>query len=218
MRVVYLVDDDPEVRQSWTALLSSHRYEVTAYGSAEAFLPCIVSARPGCILLSTHLPGKDGLSVQRELTRLNIKMPVIMVTARGSVALAVQAMRAGALHVLEKPVEPKTLIQAVREAQVQLARTINAIERWADARARLDTLSMREREVFRLVIAGCSSRDIASELGISSRTVENHRTHIMEKVDGRCLAELIRLAIEADILSGNSPNLAHRSRNCRFSE
>ena len=196
---VYVVDDDYAVRRSLSILLRVQGYRVCAFQSAEAFLPWIATAEPGCILLDMRLPGMDGLELLRHLREQGIELPVILLTGHGDVPLAVQAMRAGAMHVLEKPFEKETLLEIIREGHARLGGSHQTAARRASARARLEVLTSREKDVLGLLVAGLPNKAIAQDLGISPRTVEIHRAHMMEKLGARSLSTALQIAIEAGI-------------------
>ena len=196
---VYLVEDDYAVRSSLSIMLRMQGYRIFAFASAEAFLPWIETAPPGCILLDVRLPGMDGLALQSELNERGIAMPVIVTTAYGDIPLAVRAMRAGALHVLEKPYEREVLLGLLREGHARLGGSSPQAERRASARTRLDVLTSRERDVLGLLVAGLPNKAIAQDLGISPRTVEIHRAHLMDKLGARSLSTALQIAIEAGV-------------------
>lgn len=196
---VYLVDDDYAVRQSLGIMLRVQGYRVFAFPSAEAFLPWIETAPPGCILLDVRLPDMDGLTLQSRLNERGVAMPVILMTAHGDIPLAVRAMRAGALHVLEKPYERDVLLELLREGHARLGGSRQLAERRASARARVDVLTSRERDVLKLLVAGLPNKAIAQDLGISPRTVEIHRARLMEKLGARSLSTALQIAIEAGV-------------------
>lgn len=190
--VVHIVDDDPSAQLLLGAMLEAQGLEARAYGSAEAFLAAEPPAAADCLLTDMRLPGLDGLDLIRRLTARETAPPILVVTAYADVPLAVEAMRAGALDVLEKPVTPDRLAAAVTAA---LDRPPAAPA--APPVARLARLSGREREVLRGVAAGRGNKVIAQDLGISPRTVEVYRAHLMTKTGAHTVADLLRLALAA---------------------
>jgi two-component system, LuxR family, response regulator FixJ len=196
---VYVVDDDYAVRRSLSIMLRMQGYRVAAFPDAETFLPWIATATPGCILIDYRLPGMDGLALQRRLTETGIAMPVVLMTGHGDIPFAVRAMRAGALHVLEKPYEKDALLEIIREGQARLGGTHQQAARRDVARARIEVLTSRERDVLSLLVAGLPNKAIAQDLGISPRTVEIHRAHVMEKLGARSLSTALQIAMEAGI-------------------
>jgi FixJ family two-component response regulator len=194
---VAIVDDDPGVRDSLTVLLSASGYQTREYGSAEAFLREPLDGARACAIIDLRLPGMDGLQLQAEMGRRGLSLPVILVTAHGDVASARQALRAGAVDFLEKPIDNDALLAAVRGAIEGRDRA--QLERAADARATLllGSLTQREREVYDRIVRGMHNREIAVDLGISPRTVEVHRARVMAKLKARRLADLLRLRAPA---------------------
>lgn len=204
--IVHLVDDDAILRQTVAMLLSAHGIASQGYPSAEHLLQALDTLAPGCLVVDMCMPGMDGLALQQELIRRGCSLPLIMVTGHAKVASAVRAMKAGAVDYLEKPYAEETLLAAVRAAFVRLEQDTLRGALWGERRqaaaARLATLSPREYEVLRLMTDGLANKMIASELGISPRTVEIHRARVMEKLECRNLAEVLRLAIEAGVSGG----------------
>jgi FixJ family two-component response regulator len=190
---VAIVDDDPGVRDSLRMLLSASGLQTREFPSAEAFLREPVDDARSCAIVDLRLPGMDGLALQEELGRRGIATPIVMVTAHGDVASARQALRAGAIDFLEKPIDNDELLAAVRGALEGQDRT--QLARAADARATLllGALTQREREVYDRIVRGMHNREIAVDLGISPRTVEVHRARVMAKLKARRLADLLRL-------------------------
>ena len=190
---VAVVDDDPGVRDSLTVLLNAAGFQTREYGSAESFLRDPLDGPRTCAILDLKLPGIDGLALQAEMGRRGLGIPVILVTAHGDVASARAALRAGAVDFLEKPIDNDELLAAIRSAIEGTDRA--QVERAADARATLllGSLTQREREVYDRIVRGMHNREIASELGISPRTVEVHRARVMAKLKARRLADLLRL-------------------------
>jgi FixJ family two-component response regulator len=197
--VVYVVDDDPSFRRSLQRLLDAAGFETIALGSAGAFLAQSPLRHPACLLLDVDLPDLDGMRLQEELIRRGVRLPIIFVTGRGDIPMSVRAMKAGALDFLTKPFASDELLKAVSGA---LARDTD--EQAGEAARRhvgslINSLSDREREVLRWVIAGRINKQIASVLGITEKTVKVHRGHIMEKLKVSSVAELVRLAEAAGI-------------------
>lgn len=189
---VHVVDDDPAVRASVSFLLETVGFAVFSYESAAAFLAQLATIQPGCLLTDIRMPDMDGLQLQQTLIARGVAIPVIMMTGHGDVAVAVQALKAGAVDFLEKPFSDDDLIAAVRNAATQ-SETLAAAG--AEARAivaRFGALTPREQEVFGGLAAGKSNKVIAYDLGISARTVEVHRARVMEKMAARSLSELVR--------------------------
>lgn len=201
-RLAYVVDDEGAVRRSLSLLLRSAGFEVRGFESGEAFLSAaaIPGGLPfGCVLLDMRMPGLDGLGVQREMAARGLRLPVVVVTAHGDVALAVQAMKAGAADFIEKPYDDEAIL---RTAEAALARGDEERARArgaAEAAARVATLTSREREVLDGLVAGRANKEIARILGVSHRTVEIHRANLMEKLGARGLSEVVRMALSAGL-------------------
>jgi FixJ family two-component response regulator len=212
---VAIVDDDPGVRDSLRVLLAASGYRTRDYGSAEAFLREPVEGERCCAIIDLRLPGMDGLSLQEEMGRRGLATPIIIVTAHGDVASARQALRAGAVDFLEKPIENDELLAAVRGAMEGQDRT--QLERAADARATLllGSLTQREREVYDRIVRGMHNREIAVDLGISPRTVEVHRARVMAKLKARRLADLLRLRPLTQPIERNARGIAESPRSPR---
>ncbi len=191
--VVYVVDDDEAVRDSLAVLLESEGFAVHSCASAEALRQAAPLGRRGCILLDVRMPGEDGLSLLAWLGGQPNGLPVIMITGHGDVAMAVRAMKQGAIDFIEKPFEPEDLLSAVRVAMRRTGAS------GASLSAALPQLTPREREVLEQLVRGRSNKLIGRELGISPRTVEIHRARLMEKMRAESLPQLVRLALAAGI-------------------
>lgn len=196
---VFIVDDDADVRDSLRALLESAGFAVEDYDSATGFLAGMSLDDGACLVADIRMPDMDGLTLQEELVRRQANLPVIIVTGHGDVPLAVRAMKAGAIDFIEKPYDDELLLSSVRRAREQSlnrqAKSSNAKE----AETRVASLTAREREVLEHLVAGQPNKVIAHELGISPRTVEIHRAHLMEKMQARSLSDLVRLALTAGV-------------------
>jgi RNA polymerase sigma factor (sigma-70 family) len=195
---VYLIEDDADLRESLAALLEASGYLPRSFASAEDFLASGVSERPACSLIDLHLPGMSGLDLQKKLHDEQPHLPVIVVTGHGDVATARAALLAGALDFLEKPVQPKELIDAVAAALESDAQALERARERERMRERLGRLTPRELEVFQRITDGLHNREIAVELGISPRTVEVHRARLMDKLNARRIADLFRLRLALD--------------------
>ncbi|QQS12812.1 MAG: response regulator [Rhodospirillales bacterium] len=194
-RIVHVVDDDLAVRQSLAFLLSTAGIAVRVHESARSFLGAPDIANAGCVITDIRMPEMDGIELQRELNARPQKVPVIVITGHGDVALAVQAMKAGAVDFIEKPFDDDALIGAVLAALDRRAREAERDAAAAEAAARLGALSERERQVLDGLLAGQPNKVIAHELGISPRTVEIHRANLMTKMRAASLSDLVRLAL-----------------------
>ena len=194
--LILVVDDDDAARQSLRALLELSGYRVNAYASAEACLDDAPSSGK-CLISDVRMPAMDGLQLQSELTQRGITIPVILITGHGDVALAVNGMKAGALDFIEKPFEAAVLLNSVERALAFGMHAESASEAESSALEKLALLTRRERDVFDKIVAGLSNKVAAYELGISSRTIEIHRGHIMKKMNARSLADLTRISCAA---------------------
>lgn len=193
--IVHVIDDDAEVRQSLAFLLSTVGLGVRVHESADAFLKALPEIQEGCIVTDVRMPGIDGIELQRRLAATGLKLPVIVMTGHGDIALAVQAMKAGAIDFLEKPFDDETLIAAIEAALARRAGDRERNARVLEVRDRLKLLSARERQVMDGLVAGKPNKIIAHELGISARTVEIYRANVMTKMQADSLAELVRMAL-----------------------
>ena len=190
---VYVVDDDAAIRDSLSVLLATCGLHWQTFASAEDFLAELTDTTPVCAVVDVCLPGMSGLELQQQLARKQIQSALVVMTGQGNVPMAVDAMRAGAVHFIEKPIDPKTLLEVLDEA---LDRREHIAEQRADreeALARLERLTPREREVLTLLVEGHLNKVIAGRLGISTRTAEHHRAHIMAKMQASTLSHLVRL-------------------------
>jgi len=193
--VVHLIDDDEAVRQSLAFLLTSAGFAVRTYASARAFLDALVAVQPGCVVTDVRMPGLSGLDLQRELISRRIGLPVIVMTGHGDVKLAVETMKAGAVDFIEKPFQDETLISAVRTAFDRYARDARQSDEANAVEAKLNALTVREREVLDGLLAGRPNKTIAYDLHISARTVEVHRANLMTKMGAANLPDLVRMVL-----------------------
>jgi two-component system CheB/CheR fusion protein len=201
---IFLVDDDIHVRAAISGLLRSEGREVEDFASCEAFLAAFRPGREGCLLIDAALPGMKGIELLQHLRQEGHLLPSIMITGRSDVSMAVSAMKAGATDFIEKPVGREELLAGVARALAQ-SHDSSALVAWrTEAEQRLATLTPRQIEIMRLVLAGQPSKNIAADLGISQRTVENHRAAIMEKTGSKSLPALARLVLAVDPLSDSS--------------
>ena len=193
---VFIVDDDAAFRDSLCWLLESAGHRVAAYPAAAAFLAAHDPHQPGCLVLDIRMPGMNGLELQDELQRRVISIPIIFVTGHGDVPMAVSAIKKGAAEFIEKPFNDQTFLRLVEKAL-----KLDAAQRREQARrmsvaARLDKLTVREREIMQFVIAGKMNKTIADELCISMKTVEAHRAKVMQKMGVGSVAKLVQIVLE----------------------
>lgn len=193
---VFVVEDDPVVRQSLLMLIETLGVEARGHATGRDFLDDAASREASCVVLDVRMPGLGGLEVQARMAELGMAAPVIFITGHGDVPMAVEAMRGGAVDFLQKPFDNASLLERVRQAIVRGRDLRQQAEQRGMAAARLATLSPRECEVLDLLVAGKMNKTIAAELGISAKTVEDHRASIMRKMQVRSVAELVRLATD----------------------
>lgn len=192
---VFLVDDDADVRDAVSMLLSTADHKVEVFATAQELLDRIKPEDAGCMVLDVRLPGMDGLELQRALYRQGIRMPVIFITGHGDIPMAVRAVNAGALDFLEKPFDDDKLLERVEEALAHDREQREIAERRATIEERLATLTPREREVMEEILKGKLNKVIAADLDLSTRTVEVHRARILEKLHVRNVSAMVRLVL-----------------------
>lgn len=197
-KLVHIVDDDDSVRRSAAFMLKHAGYRVESHISGVEFLKEAKSAERGCVLLDVRMPEMDGLEVQQEMAKRGIDMPVVILTGHGDIAVAVRAMRAGAVNFIEKPYEKEALLRAIEEAYARLDRSHDREMKAGEAKIRIASLTGRERDVLNGLVAGYPNKTIAYDLGISPRTVEIYRANMMEKLRVRSLSEALRIAFIAE--------------------
>lgn len=195
---VHIVDDDNAVRESLGDLLRSMDYQVTLYGSASEFLKVELPDVPACLVLDVRLPGTSGLELQEYLTRINIRLPVILMTGHGDVPMSVKGMKAGAVDFLTKPIRDQDLLDAVAAAIRMDQDRRQETAQIARLRERYALLTPRERQVMALVASGLMNKQVANELSISEVTVKMHRGSVMRKLGAKSLAMLARIAAALD--------------------
>ena len=194
-KTVFVVDDDAGVRQGLRFQLRAAGYSVEAFPSARSFLEDYHPRRGGCLLLDIQMPQISGLELQQTLNVRGWRIPVIFITGHGTVLLAIAAMKAGAFDFIEKPLREDALVESIERALRWNDKADEERLERATLQTRAASLTPREREVFELVAAGEPNKAIARHLGISFRTVELHRAHIIEKLQARSLSDLIRMAM-----------------------
>lgn len=195
---VFIVDDDEAVRDGLCELLGSEGIATRPFPSAEDFLAAGVESDAGCLVADIHMPGLTGLALQRDLTERGIALPVIVITGQGDVPKAVAALKAGAVDFIEKPFNAGALLKAVREALNREDGLRRAQARQSETLACAARLTAREHEVMTLMVAGHPNKTIAVRLGISTRTVENHRARVMDKMRCDNLSALIHLILRLE--------------------
>jgi FixJ family two-component response regulator len=198
--IVYIVDDDAPMRESLKNLIRSVGLRAELFASAQEFLRSKRPEVPSCLVLDVRLPGVSGLDLQRRTTEAGLEIPVIFITGHGDIPMSVRAMKAGALEFLTKPFRDQDLLDAIQQA---LERDRQARDQRAaveELRSRFASLTPREREVMKGVVAGLLNKQIGAELGTSETTVKIHRHQVMEKMGAASLPELVRMADRLGIL------------------
>jgi two-component system, LuxR family, response regulator FixJ len=195
MNEIFIVDDDPSVRAALALVLSGEGFQVTSFDEGEAFLSAARERTPGCVLIDLHLPDCSGLDVLRKLDAQRYPAPVLVISGRGDIPTAIDAIRNGALDFIEKPFDPSAVATRVRDA----------IDAWTNLNRQgsilvhdfpgHERLTVRERDVLERISRGASNKEAGRELGISPRTVEVHRARIMEKLAAKNAADLMRIVL-----------------------
>ena len=197
LATIFLIDDDDALRDTMREVVVQEGRPVEGFASCEAFLEAYRPGRKGCLLVDARLPGLGGIALLQQLKAEQRALPSIMITGHGEVSIAVEAMKAGAIDFIEKPVRRDQLLASIERA-LELGRDSSALAGWhEDAAARIGTLTPRERQIMELVIIGQPNKNIAADLNVSQRTVENHRAAVMKKTRSKSLSDLVRLSIAA---------------------
>jgi RNA polymerase sigma factor (sigma-70 family) len=194
---VFIVDDDPAIRFAMQALMDSVNLQHEIFASGDEFLQGVDDHRAGCLVLDIRMPGLGGLELQEELIKHGSTLPIIFITGHGDVPMAVEAMQKGAVDFIQKPFRDQDLLDRIREAIKTDQERREEQQKHAEVSERLARLTNREREVFDLVVTGKPNKVIAYELGVSQRTVEIHRARVMEKMQARSLADLVKMHMTA---------------------
>ncbi|MCW8828675.1 MAG: response regulator transcription factor [Gammaproteobacteria bacterium] len=192
---VFVIDDDEAVRDSLSWLVRSAGLQAETFASAALFLRDFGEDRPGCLVLDIRMPGMNGLELQSVLRERQFRLPIIIISGHADVPMAVRALKAGAFDFIEKPFNDQLLLDLVQRALEQdrsQRKNMAEVEQW---RARIDSLTPREREVLNWVVSGASNKQISAELGVSLKTVEAHRARVMAKLQADSLSHLVRMAV-----------------------
>lgn len=195
---VFVVDDDNAMRRSVVFLAESVGWRAQGFADAESFLAQARANAVGCLVLDVRMPTMSGLELQQAMNARGLRLPIIFITGHGDVSMAVQAMRDGAVDFIEKPFRDQVLLDAIAQAVRRSHANAAHADHHERARQRYDQLTLREREIAQRAARGQPSKLIARELGISDKTVQVHRTHIMEKMDVHSAAELAHVLTQID--------------------
>jgi two-component system, LuxR family, response regulator FixJ len=195
---IFIVDDDPAVRDALSVVFSLEGYHVSGYADGNSFLAAARARPPACIILDVHMPGRSGLDILRELNAQNYAAPIFIISGQGDIPMAVEAIKNGALDFIEKPFDANTVVARVRDAIVAWDRLGTSEETHEFLSASFpgrELLTPREREVLSQIAAGASNKEAGRLLGISPRTIEVHRARIMEKLGAKNAADLVRIVL-----------------------
>jgi FixJ family two-component response regulator len=200
---IYVLDDDDSMRKAVTLLLRTVNYNPVPFARPSEFLEKYDADLHSCLVLDIRMPEMSGLEIQQQLNRAGALLPVIFITGHGDIPMAVQAMKDGAFDFLTKPFRDQELLDRVNSALKQDAENRAALERDADLRSRAESLTPREREVFQLIVDGKANKVVAIDLGLSERTVEIHRSNVMEKMGAKSVAHLVKMHLT--LFGGDRP-------------
>ena len=199
---IALIDDDPAVLDSLRLYFARHELKTSCFNTAEEFLAALDrSAQFDCVVSDVRMPGVSGLDLVRQLNARGFIRPIILITGHGDIDMAVAAIKIGAFDFIEKPFDENRLLASIRNAVEQGRQQMSDAAELEQLQSRFNSLSLRQRQVMELAVAGLSSKEIGKRLKISSKTVENHRAWVMERIGARNLAELVRMAMQIQLRS-----------------
>ena len=199
--IIAIVDDDASVREGLQSLIRSAGWRVETFVSAQEFLGRLGAEAPSCLILDLQLPGLSGLDLQKRMAEVGLEIPIVFLTGHGNIPASVQAMKAGAVEFLTKPLDEQKLLQAIQEAIERDRRTRQQHAEMRELRERYESLTAREQQVMQEVVSGRLNKQIAAELNITEFTVKIHRGHVMRKMRADSLADLVRMAESLGIRS-----------------
>ncbi len=208
MPIVFIVDDDVSVRESLELLVRNENWKPETFASAQEFLNHPRPIVPSCLVLDLSLPGLNGLELQKQLVVQHIDMPIIFITGHGDIPKSVQAMKAGALEFLTKPLDNNALVSAIEKALERNRLAIAQEAEMRELRDRYGTLTPREQQVMALVVSGLLNKQVGAELDISEITVKAHRGRVMEKMKAGSLADLVKMASRLGVARGSHTDIA----------
>lgn len=203
--IVFVVDDDVSVRESLESLIEFAGWQPETFASAREFLARPRTANPSCLVLDVSLPDLNGLELQKLIASERADMPIIFITGHGDIPMTVQAMKAGAVEFLTKPFDDEALLGAIRHAIKRSAAVLDDQVELSRLRGRYESLTTREQEVMRLVIAGMLNKQIGMQLGISEITVKAHRGKMMQKMKADSVADLVTIAVRLGLTPAKNP-------------
>src|SRR5271166_2521036 len=204
--VIAIVDDDPSVREGLSSLIRSAGLRVEIFASAQEFLARSGAEAPSCLVLDLQLPGLSGLDLQKRMAEVGLEIPIVFLTGHGNIPASVQAMKAGAVEFLTKPVDEQDLLRAIQEAVERDRRNREQRAEIRELQHRYESLTAREQEVMQWVVSGLLNKQVAAELNITEYTVKIHRGRVMRKMLAESLADLVRMAENLEIRSRKRSN------------
>lgn len=193
--IVFVVDDDPAMRRSTCMLLAAAGLRHETFERAADFLDSYDVAQPGCLVLDLSMPGMSGMDLVQQLRAKGVRIPILIVSGTGTIPLAVEGMKLGVVDFFEKPANPDLLLQKVQEALAEDAKVRQADAEMSPMLKKFATLTPREKELLQMLVNGMSSKQIANELKISIKTVENHRSRLLQKTGALNIADLTRMSV-----------------------
>jgi two-component system response regulator FixJ len=192
---VFLVDDDQDMRESIRSLLRSVGLPLESYSTAQEFLEKFDPEKPGCLVLDVRMPGMSGLDLQQRLRDRGIDLPIIIISGHADVSIAVRAIKAGAVDLIEKPFNDQLLLDRIHQALEENTRREHHKVESAEVLTRMAELTPREKEVLDKVVSGMTNKNIAIELGISRKTLDIHRSKVLQKMKAESIADLVRMVL-----------------------